>query len=230
MEYTSDDYQNLITYKLFNQHIRPLLLEKNPKLVMYKLVSIVGAKWREFIELKEQHNASKSVSEPTTTSKANTANNTESSNSSTTSSHSTNSTKEAKASKETKEEVVAKQTVLEDENNSNSRRRGTRKRGSGVDYNEADETAPVASTTAADEAAIAAAAAELEEESYSTRRSARQKKPQTGGAATASTGASSTNGKAKSGDSEPASSPKSPAVPVANTRKSTAGASEKANQ
>ena len=52
--YTPDDFANLVTYKLFNQHIRPLLLEKNPKLVMYKMVSVIGAKWREFIELKEK--------------------------------------------------------------------------------------------------------------------------------------------------------------------------------
>ncbi len=30
-----------------------MLLEKNPKLVMYKMVSVIGAKWREFIELRE---------------------------------------------------------------------------------------------------------------------------------------------------------------------------------
>ena len=52
-EYSEDDFQSLITYKLFNQHVRPLLLEKNPKLVMYKMVSVIGAKWREFIELRE---------------------------------------------------------------------------------------------------------------------------------------------------------------------------------
>lgn len=53
LNYTDDDFQNLVTYKLFNQHIRPLLLEKNPKLVMYRMVSVIGAKWREFIELRE---------------------------------------------------------------------------------------------------------------------------------------------------------------------------------
>lgn len=55
-EYTPEDFQNLITYKLFNQHIRPMILEKNPKLVMYKMVSLIGAKWREFGELKEKYN------------------------------------------------------------------------------------------------------------------------------------------------------------------------------
>ena len=52
--YTDEDFQSLVTYKLFNQHIRPMLSEKNPKLVMHKMVTVIGAKWREFIELKEQ--------------------------------------------------------------------------------------------------------------------------------------------------------------------------------
>jgi hypothetical protein len=41
---TQDDFQNLVTYKLFNQYIGPILLEKNLKLVMYKIVSVIGAK------------------------------------------------------------------------------------------------------------------------------------------------------------------------------------------
>ncbi len=53
-DYAAEDYTNLVTYKLFQQHIRPFLLEKNPKLVMYKMVSVIGAKWREFLELKEK--------------------------------------------------------------------------------------------------------------------------------------------------------------------------------
>lgn len=53
LKYTEEDFTSLVTYKLFNQHIRPMLLEKNPKLVMYKMVSVIGAKWREFIELRE---------------------------------------------------------------------------------------------------------------------------------------------------------------------------------
>lgn len=31
MEYTETDYQNLTTYKLFQQHVRPLLAKENPK-------------------------------------------------------------------------------------------------------------------------------------------------------------------------------------------------------
>ena len=57
IQYTDEDFQNLVTYKLFNQHIRPMLLEKNPKLVMYKMVGVIGAKWREFIELRETKEA-----------------------------------------------------------------------------------------------------------------------------------------------------------------------------
>lgn len=31
LEYTESDYQNLTTYKLFQQHVRPLLAKENPK-------------------------------------------------------------------------------------------------------------------------------------------------------------------------------------------------------
>lgn len=49
MEYTDADYQNLTTYKLFSQHIRPLLAKENPKLAMSKMVMLIGSKWREFL-------------------------------------------------------------------------------------------------------------------------------------------------------------------------------------
>ncbi|KAI4461491.1 chromodomain-helicase-dna-binding protein 3-related-related [Holotrichia oblita] len=48
MEYTETDYQNLTTYKLFQQHVRPLLAKENPKVPMSKLMMLVAAKWREF--------------------------------------------------------------------------------------------------------------------------------------------------------------------------------------
>lgn len=64
--YTADDFANLVTYKLFNQHIRPLLLEKNPRLVMFKMVGVIGAKWREFIELKEKQQQQTAGSSPAT--------------------------------------------------------------------------------------------------------------------------------------------------------------------
>lgn len=31
IEYTDVDYQNLTTYKLFQQHVRPILAKENPK-------------------------------------------------------------------------------------------------------------------------------------------------------------------------------------------------------
>lgn len=51
MEYTDQDFQNLTTYKLFQQHVRPLLAKENPKVPMSKLMMLVAAKWREFSEM-----------------------------------------------------------------------------------------------------------------------------------------------------------------------------------
>lgn len=48
LEYTDTDYQNLTTYKLFQQHVRPLLAKENPKVPMSKLMMLVAAKWRDF--------------------------------------------------------------------------------------------------------------------------------------------------------------------------------------
>lgn len=35
IEYTDADFQNLTTYKLFQQHVRPLLAKDNPKVLYY---------------------------------------------------------------------------------------------------------------------------------------------------------------------------------------------------
>lgn len=51
MDYTENDYQNLITYKVFQQHVRPILQKENPKVPMSKLMMLVAAKWREFSEI-----------------------------------------------------------------------------------------------------------------------------------------------------------------------------------
>ncbi|KAK9704369.1 CHD subfamily II, SANT-like domain [Popillia japonica] len=53
MEYTETDYQNLTTYKLFQQHVRPLLAKENPKVPMSKLMMLVAAKWREFSNMSK---------------------------------------------------------------------------------------------------------------------------------------------------------------------------------
>ncbi|XP_072175310.1 chromodomain-helicase-DNA-binding protein 4-like isoform X2 [Diadema setosum] len=48
MEYTDSDYDELINYKLFSQHIRPLVIERAPKLPSNKLVSLLALLWKEF--------------------------------------------------------------------------------------------------------------------------------------------------------------------------------------
>lgn len=50
IEYTDEDCQTLTTYKLFQQHVRPILQKENPKVPMSKLMMLVAAKWREFSE------------------------------------------------------------------------------------------------------------------------------------------------------------------------------------
>lgn len=51
LEYSESDFQNLTSYKLFQQHVRPLLAKENPKVPMSKLMMLVAAKWREFSEI-----------------------------------------------------------------------------------------------------------------------------------------------------------------------------------
>lgn len=50
IEFTDEDCQTLTTYKLFQQHVRPILQKENPKVPMSKLMMLVAAKWREFSE------------------------------------------------------------------------------------------------------------------------------------------------------------------------------------
>lgn len=51
IEYSDADYQNLVTYKMFQQHVRPILQKENPRVPMSKLMMLVAAKWREFSEI-----------------------------------------------------------------------------------------------------------------------------------------------------------------------------------
>ncbi|XP_067828128.1 chromodomain-helicase-DNA-binding protein 3 isoform X3 [Heptranchias perlo] len=46
--FTEDDYRTLTNYKTFSQFMRPLIAKKNPKIPMSKMMTILGAKWREF--------------------------------------------------------------------------------------------------------------------------------------------------------------------------------------
>ncbi|XP_022176627.1 chromodomain-helicase-DNA-binding protein Mi-2 homolog isoform X2 [Myzus persicae] len=50
IDYTDADYQNLTTYKLFQQHVRPILAKENPKVVIAKMMMLVAAKWRDFCQ------------------------------------------------------------------------------------------------------------------------------------------------------------------------------------
>nr|XP_054768903.1 chromodomain-helicase-DNA-binding protein Mi-2 homolog isoform X3 [Lytechinus pictus] len=48
MEYTESDYDELINYKLYTDNIRPLVLDRAPKLHSQKLVNLLAALWKEF--------------------------------------------------------------------------------------------------------------------------------------------------------------------------------------
>merc|ERR1711978_110653 len=48
LEYNDADFQNLTTFKLFQQTFRPRIQSENPKVPMSKLMMLVAAKWREF--------------------------------------------------------------------------------------------------------------------------------------------------------------------------------------
>lgn len=48
MNYTPEEYASLTTYKLFQQHARPILAKDNPRVPMGKMMMLVAAKWREF--------------------------------------------------------------------------------------------------------------------------------------------------------------------------------------
>uniref|UniRef100_A0A670KFE7 Chromodomain helicase DNA binding protein 3 n=1 Tax=Podarcis muralis TaxID=64176 RepID=A0A670KFE7_PODMU len=46
--FSEEDYHTLTNYKAFSQFMRPLIAKKNPKIPMSKMMTIMGAKWREF--------------------------------------------------------------------------------------------------------------------------------------------------------------------------------------
>ena len=48
IEFSEEDYKSITNYKLFSQHVRPLIARDNPKIAQSKLVVLLGAKWREF--------------------------------------------------------------------------------------------------------------------------------------------------------------------------------------
>nr|XP_061816205.1 chromodomain-helicase-DNA-binding protein 3-like isoform X1 [Nerophis lumbriciformis] len=46
--FSQEDYREITNYKAFSQFMRPMIAKKNPKIPMSKMMTILGAKWREF--------------------------------------------------------------------------------------------------------------------------------------------------------------------------------------
>ncbi|XP_052821460.1 chromodomain-helicase-DNA-binding protein Mi-2 homolog isoform X1 [Mya arenaria] len=67
LEYTAEDFEALTNYKLFREHIQPLLVDQNPKAAQAKLINLIAAKWREFAQAAGQYKKNKlGVVSPTT--------------------------------------------------------------------------------------------------------------------------------------------------------------------
>ncbi|CAF4569208.1 unnamed protein product [Rotaria sp. Silwood1] len=58
MKYTDNDFVNLSTFKLFSQNIRPTINSRYPKLATQKIMTLMAAYWREFLEIKNSQNSS----------------------------------------------------------------------------------------------------------------------------------------------------------------------------
>jgi chromodomain-helicase-DNA-binding protein 4 len=56
MKYSDNDYVNLSTFKLFSQNVRPIINSRYPKLPTQKIMTLMAAYWREFLELKGTQN------------------------------------------------------------------------------------------------------------------------------------------------------------------------------
>jgi len=48
IDYTEENYRQWTSYKLYADHVRPMVLKENPKVSMTRLVQLIAAKWREF--------------------------------------------------------------------------------------------------------------------------------------------------------------------------------------
>ena len=49
VDFTEEDFKGITNYKLFSQHVRPIIVQDNPKIAQAKLVVLLGARWREFV-------------------------------------------------------------------------------------------------------------------------------------------------------------------------------------
>ncbi|KAI0988239.1 hypothetical protein GJ496_004081, partial [Pomphorhynchus laevis] len=54
VHYTNNDFTLLNSYKLYSQHIRPIIAAKHPKLSKSKVMALIAAKWKEFCEIKDK--------------------------------------------------------------------------------------------------------------------------------------------------------------------------------
>ena len=51
LKYSDDDYKNFVTFKAYNAYLRPLIMGINPKIAMPRLVMMVSAYWRDFLQI-----------------------------------------------------------------------------------------------------------------------------------------------------------------------------------
>jgi len=67
IDYTDENFRQWTSYKLYADHVRPMVLRENPKVSMTRLVQLIAAKWREFDSLnpynEQSHGAVKKVKE-----------------------------------------------------------------------------------------------------------------------------------------------------------------------
>jgi len=69
IDYTEENYREWTSYKLYADHVRPMVLKENPKVSMTRLVQLIAAKWREFDSQNshrdQSHSAAKKTKEST---------------------------------------------------------------------------------------------------------------------------------------------------------------------
>jgi len=65
IEYTEENFRQWTSYKLYADHVRPMVLKENPKVSMTRLVQLIAAKWREFDSQNPFHEQSHSATKKT---------------------------------------------------------------------------------------------------------------------------------------------------------------------
>lgn len=62
MDYSEDDFRNLNSYRLFMHHVRPVVVRENPKIAMAKVVQLIAAMWKEFLNVNPYRDQIEKVS------------------------------------------------------------------------------------------------------------------------------------------------------------------------